>query len=335
MKAFLAAFLSFVMLFTLSAPSFAGGELVDRVVVEEGGPHGTTKIVETYKGNYFKIETYKRVDWSGYRDYVVKRFSASGPFYSGGAGEVRETGSLVNRFFNDAKMLVQGVNDILEATGGGIFGEGMKNLNSAEDRYRFWKEKGIYEKYSPREIVLLNKIAFPVAVILQSLKAAGGLSLASYALAAAVGASFWPVLAVGAGAYIAFTAYKAWQVKKKGADIAAGLAEVPSDMPPGWDVRSPGRYGQLVIGSGLIASGSAAWGAVSLIEGAFGAVTAPAGYYLAGEASFDTTRLANAWGIPLPVQREDLTLEPDFSGGPESHIDVDEGTIRLEYRLTE
>lgn len=217
----------------------------------------------------------------------------------------------VNTFFNESRLFLQGFGDVWKATSG--LGD-QTNLQSAEAKYDFWKDAGIYDKYTPRQVTFLNKVVFPAVGLARGLSLSGSVVAAAYGIAALAGLSFLPVFAVAISLVAGFTAYKWYQVKHKGADVAgkdtpnkfyevgangmSGLATGAAAVAKYLNGLGPG---EAVAGEAVAAetAGEAAAGGLEAAGSiALPIVTAAAGIYGTVVNSYGAVKLLNAWGIP-------------------------------------
>ncbi|MHB9020098.1 MAG: hypothetical protein ACYC3G_04525, partial [Minisyncoccota bacterium] len=249
----------------------------------------------------------------------------------------------INTFFNESRLFLQGFADVWKATSG--LGD-QSNLQSVQAKYDFWKDAGIYGKYTPRQVTFLNKVVLPAVGLARGLSLSGSVVAAAYGIAALAGLSFLPVVAVSSLIVAGFTAYKWYQVKHNGADVAGKgtpnkFFKVGANGMPALTtgVAAVGKYVKGLTpgaagGGEAVAAETAGEAAAGALEAA-GAIalpiaTAAAGIYGTVVNSYGAVKLLNAWGIPEVDDTPQLIPPGIWSRGPRT--DTQDYTV--DYRIT-
>jgi len=344
------ALLLSALLCTRPVAAAAGvGAAEDRnVQVIETGPFGYVRWIEApspaEKGKrYWVVPLYEYASWERYTQfrngYVVSRLSEPP---RGIVDSYREAGGLlrmVSMAVGNRDLFIRGFRDIWHAVNesADFFGKGMANLNDPQKLYEFWKEKGIYDKYTPGERAFLNQVVMPAVAAAQWTLGglAGGLTGAgaAFGLAALLGLSLGPAaLAVG-GAVLGIAVvgliahFKGEAVREKGADVNALVALVKS----GVEETGTGQTYRLAVQAstnGLLPTlelfGIAAGGALA---GVGGAVTG----YLTAQQEHNILATYNAYGIPELVE---TPVPPAVWGSGAGESYREKSTWELIYSLS-
>ena len=238
---------------------------------------------------------------------------------------------VISTVVGNSELFFRAFKDVWVATGGRSFTYGGdENLNDVEKRARFWKEQGIYAKYTPREIAFINKVVLPAVLAVRAGQGVGGAALVAAGAAALFAAPFLPVMGVTLGTAALVTGAKAWLIKHSGQGISPLLSQ---DWFSAGGTVVPGAIGgitAMVEGAALPTQLAAA-----KQLGAIGSIVA--GGALLMDAALDTARLVNAWGIPEPG-REPTTVficppeEPPYPTSQSGALPPVE--INIRYRLT-
>lgn len=250
----------------------------------------------------------------------------------------------INTFFNESRLFLQGFGDVWKATSG--LGD-QSNLQSVQAKYDFWKDAGIYDKYTARQVTFLNKVVFPAVGLARGLSLSGSVVAAAYGIAALAGLSFLPVVAVSSLIVAGFTAYKWYQVKYRGGDIAGkntpnkfynagvGMGSVATGVAA-IGMYVSGATPGAAAGGGAIAAETAGEAAAGGLEAA-GAIalpvaTAAVGIYGTVVNSYGAVKLLNAWGIPEVSSQQGLLSPPDI--GPRGQAVTGSQDYTVDYRIT-
>ncbi|MCR4426258.1 MAG: hypothetical protein NUW23_08745 [Firmicutes bacterium] len=169
--------------------------------------------------------------------------------------ESGQTVSLLNRAINTTQLFIRGFADVVDATWDATV-SGEANLRDPAARYEFWKERGIYEKYTARERQFLNRVVQPAIGVVLAGAAAAGVRLAAAAIAAGTSFGFAPVAVTLGLGWLIVTGYKAYRVLKH-------KAEVVKQRP----LRPYGRYQHALLGTCLVAAAGAGASAMSVLHG--------------------------------------------------------------------
>lgn len=222
--------------------------------------------------------------------------------------------SMVATTFHNFPLAWQAMKDIQQAMGGHFNPEAMENLRDPAKRYEFWKQAGIYEKYTAREIAFINSVVFPllavqgVAEMLLATAVAGsgaatrlgpygGLFVSALVLGYAGGELIGMISDVLNGRPVAPSNFT--KAILNGWGFLAGLAGVGAGFGTGWLTLAVRKFADLVW---PVAKGAG----VTLPEAmAMGKLMAGIPAVLAGtEAALDASvfigKLLNVWGIPVP-----------------------------------
>lgn len=182
MRRFLAAVLAAFLLLSWTLPALAdvggtgGGYQTwyDLKLIDPNSPEKGFIMKEANtpgsKGK-MRITTSSIITEDGYA-YITKIAQAAGVNNFQVEGE---TGGGWTRLMQGARMLgktPQMYMDVAKALDN-VMAEGMINLNDPQKRYEFWKQVGIYDKYTPNEIRYINKYVFPTVAIGKGFKTLG------------------------------------------------------------------------------------------------------------------------------------------------------------------
>lgn len=203
---------------------------------------------------------------------------------------------------SDTELLAKGCAEFFKVAMEGVK-EGAHNLNDPQKRYEYWKSRGIYEKFTPRQIEYINKACMPLMSIGASIAGTVGGVVAGAGLAALTGVSFPILAAAGVAAFVGLTAIKFTQVKK-GADIALfgkeplGLSKYAGSLILGQTAQA-GLAGALESTTASPAAAAVAGGSLSSLLPMVGA----GGGFLVGSAgviggSVGLLSILNAGPIP-------------------------------------
>ena len=269
---------------------------------------------EVYGGRQFTVVMQRTITEEEFQELAQMQQRQAGERLARGESPLNtsgETGSALNRFYNNADLFIRGFQDVWVATDVGPL-ESMANLNDAGKRYDFWAQQGIYDNYTQQERAYLNQVVIPAVGVTKAAMGTAGVGLLVGGLAALCGIAFWPAF-LAAGAVLAgATAYKAWRMKRANADLASvqsslfgatavvGLAGVP--VAGGALPLGPG------FGSGRVAGlwrAVASKGARGVLSRAGAAVAWPAAEVVAGgglalSGAYGTLAVINAANIPEP-----------------------------------
>ena len=235
------------------------------VRVIETGPFGYVRWIEVVspseKGKrYWVVPSYEYASWKEYTQfrngYMAIRLTEPP---RGIMDSYREAGGLlrmVSMATGNWSLFIRGFRDIWHAVNesANFLGKGMANLNDPQKLYEFWKEKGIYDKYTPGERAFLNQVVMPAVAVAQwSLTLLGG---GVTALGLAIGLA--PVLApfgvlVGGfitGAVLAtlVALWKGTMVRETGGDINALQLGQWNIQPVQVTIPDTGEIGAVQVG---------------------------------------------------------------------------------------
>lgn len=220
--------------------------------------------------------------------------------------------------------------------------QGAHNLNDPQKRYEFWKSRGIYDKFTPQQIELINKTSMRYMTILASIAGTGGGVLAAAGLAALSGVSFPILAAAGVASFIGLTAIKFKQMKDNSADLAVfgneplGLSKYTGGLLVGQAgqmgiARVLGSLGSSTASSAAAVAGGSVSGLWPMI-GAGGGFLLGSGLVMAGSAGF--LSILNAGPIPQEGKEETVRRVPSFHprDNPEQPSPTE---FSINYRLTQ
>jgi len=222
----------------------------------------------------------------------------------------------VNTFFNESRLFLRGFGDVWKATSG-LGDQG--NLQDPRAKYEYWKQQGIYDKYTPGQISFINKVVFPAVAAARGLAFAGSVGLAALGIAAIAGLSVLPVAAVIGAAAIGLTGIKWLQVKKRNADIA-GKGTPKNEFLLSELALSGGLAGTYVVNA--LSGPTALTPAAPILAGAYGTLV----------NSYGAVKLLNAWGIPEVGGQQQAFLPPPDS--PWNQTVTDSQNYTIDYRIT-
>jgi hypothetical protein len=162
----------------VAAAAGVGAAEERNVQVIETGPFGYVRWIEapsaSEKGKrYWVVPSYEYASWEKYAQfrngYVVSRLTEPP---RGIVDSYREAGGLlrmVTMAAGNRDLFIRGFRDVWHAVNEstGILGKGMANLSDPQKLYEFWKEKGIYDKYTPGERAFLNQVVMPAVAVAQ------------------------------------------------------------------------------------------------------------------------------------------------------------------------
>lgn len=133
---------------------------------------------------------------------------------------------VISSVVGNSELFFRAFKDVWVATGAGSFVYGGdENLKDVDRRARFWKEQGIYAKYTPREIAFINKVVLPAVLTVRAGQGVGGAALVAAGAAALFAAPFLPVMGVTLGTAALVTGAKAWLIKRGGQGISPLLSQ--------------------------------------------------------------------------------------------------------------
>ncbi|MGB9880628.1 MAG: hypothetical protein ACPLRM_07680, partial [Anaerolineae bacterium] len=134
--------------------------------------------------------------------------------------------SVISTVVGNSNLFFRAFKDVWVATGAGSYTYGGdENLNDVKKRAQFWKEQGIYAKYTLREIAFINKVVLPAVLAVRVGQGVGGAALIAVGAAALFAAPFLPVMGVTLGTAALVTGAKAWLIKHGGQGIAPLLSQ--------------------------------------------------------------------------------------------------------------
>ncbi len=227
------------------------------------------------------------------------------PSFERSAGEMEQTASLLNRMINNTELFFRGFRDVATPVTRTVFA-GESNLRDPVARYDFWKEQGIYEKYTPRERQFLNRVVFPAVAVGEIALGGCGALLTAGAITVGFGlsaAAALPVALILGATWAGITAYKAYRVQNDNAEV---VRDNPFQPYGGYQNALNGLLG--VGGLVSFAAGSSVIPVFAASEGAIGTAALATAYGVGMQglggvglmyhSSEKLTNLANIWGIP-------------------------------------
>ncbi len=240
---------------------------------------------------------------------------------------------------SDTELLAKGCAEFFNVAMEGI-SQGAHNLNDPQKRYEYWKSRGIYDKFTPRQIEYINKVCMPLMSIGASIAGTVSATFAAGCIAALTGVSFPILAAAGMAAFMGLTAVKFTQMKK-GADVAIfgkepmGLSKYTGGLVLG-QAAQVGLAGHLASGAGGVEAGLAAGSLSSLLP-----MIGAGGGFLVGSAgviggSVGLLSILNAGPIPQDGEGEGKPTN-SFSSGDWTNPDpvLSPKEFRIDYRLTQ
>ncbi len=196
--------------------------------------------------------------------------------------------SLIGAGAGNIPLLIQGMRDIKAAMGGHFSaGTSMENLRDPVKRYEFWKNAGIFDRYTGREIAFLNSVVFPLVAVEGVLELALGAALVGSGAATRLGP--W-------GGFIV----AALVLGGAGAELFGMMSDIENGRPV-----EPSRITQLLTNGVAVAASAGATGAGA---GTSGMVWATA--KLAGVSMPAVTGLVRVLaGVPGALMGTQLALD--------------------------
>jgi hypothetical protein len=288
------------------------------VRVIKTGPFGYVRWIEVLspseKGKrYWVVPSYEYASWKEYTQfrngYMAIRLTEPP---RGIMDSYREAGGLlrmVSMATGNWSLFIRGFRDIWHAVNesANFIGKGMANLNDPQKLYEFWKEKGIYDKYTPGERAFLNQVVMPAVAAAQWTLGglAGGLTGvgAAFGLATLLGLSLGPVVLALSGAVLGIAVvglvshFKGEAVREKGADISALVARVESGVEE-TETGKTHRLAVQVSTNGLLPTLEL----FGIAGGALAGVGGLVGGYLTAQQEHNILATYNAYGIPELVE---------------------------------
>jgi hypothetical protein len=238
-------------------------------------------------------------------------------------GAVNQSKKYLYQNVNNFELFRRGCMDIMKAASAE---ETQHNLRDPEKRYNYWKEQGIYDKYTPQQIEFLNRVCARAVIAGNAVVGLGSVVGTVATLGSMLALAAPVIAAVAGGAAVvagAATLYKWSQVENKGADIAL-------------DPQS--NYGRLLLGGELTSIGATVTAAkyggailgasVTSMVGAMVGTTILTG--LALMSSSNIVQLLNATTIP---QESEITKINEKSSNPKGESSIKE--FHIDYRLTQ
>ncbi|MFZ5768613.1 MAG: hypothetical protein ACOY3F_07950 [Bacillota bacterium] len=332
----------------VAAAAGVGAAQERNVQVIETGPFGYVRWIEApspaEKGKrYWVVPSYEYASWERYAQfrngYVVSRLTEPP---RGIVDSYREAGGLLRMVLmavGNRDLFIRGFRDVFNAVNesANFINRGMANLNGPQQLYEFWKEKGIYDKYTPGERAFLNQVVMPAVAVTQWVLTGlgsmgtgflGGAGIAALGglVALACGAALGPVLlAVGIGAALGavgggvlgvlLSHLKGTRVREAGGDVNSLQANIESHLVDTL-VANPeprSRYDLFagmaedqvevnklkVVWNGLFPKA----GAMEVLAGGLaGSVLGGLAGYLTVEQQYNLLATYNAYGIPELVE---------------------------------